>query len=76
MRRSALALLSLLCSGQAWAGDVKVLNRDAAFPEGPFWADGKLYYAEYGGNRVSAAALGASTHPPSARPLPTILLLK
>ena len=53
MRRSALALLSLLCSGQAWAGDVKVLNRDAAFPEGPFWADGKLYYAEYGGNRVS-----------------------
>ena len=53
MRRSALALLCLLCSGQAWAGDVKVLNRDAAFPEGPFWADGKLYYAEYGGNRVS-----------------------
>ena len=29
------------------------MNGDAEFPEGPFWADGKLYYAEYGGNRVS-----------------------
>ena len=45
MRRSALAILCLVCSGQAWAGEAKVLNGDAAFPEGPFWADGTLYYA-------------------------------
>jgi gluconolactonase len=54
MRASALALLCLAAwSGQVSAGDAKVINGDAAFPEGPFWADGKLYYAEYGGNRVS-----------------------
>ena len=53
MRLPALALLCLLSSGQTWAGEAKVLNGEAAFPEGPLWADGKLYYAEYGGNRVS-----------------------
>ena len=30
-----------------------LINGAAEFPEGPFWAEGKLYYAEYGGNRVS-----------------------
>jgi gluconolactonase len=30
-----------------------VINGHADFPEDPFWGDGKLYYAEYGRNRVS-----------------------
>jgi gluconolactonase len=54
MLRSALAFLCLaVLSGRLWAGEVQVINGDAEFPEGPFWADGKLYYAEYGGNRIS-----------------------
>ncbi len=54
MHRSALVALCLaLLAGPLRAGEVNVINADAAFPEGPFWADGKLYYAEYGGNRVS-----------------------
>ena len=54
MHRSALVFLSLaLLASPLRAGEVNVINADAAFPEGPFWADGKLYYAEYGGNRVS-----------------------
>jgi gluconolactonase len=52
--RPALILACLAAfSAPLWAGDVKVINGQAKFPEGPFWADGKLYYAEYGGNRVS-----------------------
>jgi sugar lactone lactonase YvrE len=43
-----------MLSGRLWAGEALVINGDAEFPEGPFWADGELYYAEYGGNRVSA----------------------
>jgi gluconolactonase len=54
MLRSALAVLCLaVLSGRLWAGEVQIINGDAEFPEGPFWADGNLYYAEYGGNRVS-----------------------
>jgi gluconolactonase len=34
------------------AGDVRILNRDAYFPEGPVWYQGKLYYVEYGRNTV------------------------
>jgi sugar lactone lactonase YvrE len=36
----------------AQAQVVKVLNRDAYFPEGPIWHQGKLYYVEYGRNTV------------------------
>jgi gluconolactonase len=54
MNRSTFAFLSAaMVSGPLLAGEVQVINGDAAFPEGPFWTDGKLYYAEYGGNRVS-----------------------
>src|SRR5687768_14984349 len=31
----------------------QTINGDASFPEGPVMIDGKLYYAEYGGSRVS-----------------------
>ena len=36
----------------AQAGDVKVINAEARFPEGPVWHDGKLHYVEYGGHTV------------------------
>ncbi|MBV8910827.1 MAG: hypothetical protein JOZ89_08705, partial [Gammaproteobacteria bacterium] len=31
----------------AHAAEVKVLNEDAHFAEGPIWYRGKLYYVEY-----------------------------
>jgi gluconolactonase len=37
-----LAYLSAVC-----AADIKVLNDDAHFAEGPIWYKGKLYYVEY-----------------------------
>lgn len=54
MNRSTFAFLcAVVLSGPLSAGEIQVINGEAEFPEGPFWADGKLYYAEYGGNRVS-----------------------
>src|SRR5215475_5681448 len=49
-----LALL-LVASGasHAQADDVKVLNDDAHFAEGPIWYQGKLYYVEYDRNSVT-----------------------
>jgi sugar lactone lactonase YvrE len=38
----------------AHADDVRVLNDDAHFPEGPVWYRGKLYYVEYDRNSVTA----------------------
>lgn len=37
----------------AWADDVKVLNADAHYPEGPVWYRDKLYYVEYDRNTVT-----------------------
>jgi gluconolactonase len=34
------------------AGELRVLNDDAHFPEGPVWYQGKLYYVEYDRNAV------------------------
>jgi gluconolactonase len=39
----------LPCAAQ---GDIKVLNADAYYPEGPVWYHDKLYYVEYGRNAV------------------------
>jgi gluconolactonase len=51
-----MALLEfLLVAGialQAHAGQPRVLNADAHFPEGPIWYHGKLYYVEYDRNTV------------------------
>ena len=50
-------LLSLLLIASAAAGaradDIKVLNDDAHFAEGPIWYHGKLYYVEYDRNSVT-----------------------
>ncbi len=48
----ATLLAALLLSAAAAAGEVKVINPEAAFPEGPVWHDGMLYYVEYGGHTV------------------------
>lgn len=48
-------------SSSLLAGDAAVIDGDADFPEGPYWADDKLYYAEYGGNRVSVWDGGSSS---------------
>jgi sugar lactone lactonase YvrE len=54
MQRLMLAFLCLaVLPARLWAGEIQVINGAAEFPEGPFWAEGKLYYAEYGGDRVS-----------------------
>jgi len=50
-------LLSMLLIASAAAGtraeDIKVLNDDAHFAEGPIWYHGKLYYVEYDRNSVT-----------------------
>jgi gluconolactonase len=49
-----LALLFLASAApMARSADVKVLNDDAHFPEGPIWYQGKLYYVEYDRNSVT-----------------------
>ena len=52
MCRLTLALLVGLAATPAFAGDIKVINDKAAFPEGPAFVDGKLHYVEYGGNTI------------------------
>ena len=56
MRRLSLgfALIAATLTVRAAAPEVKVLNADASYPEGPTWYHGKLYYVEYGRNAVTA----------------------
>lgn len=56
--RSSLRRWLALCLVPAAAlaaagGQVRVLNDDVHFPEGPFWYQGKLYYVEYDRNTVT-----------------------
>jgi sugar lactone lactonase YvrE len=50
---AVLAAASSLAVIPANAEMPRTINADASFPEGPAMVDGKLYYAEYGGNRIS-----------------------
>lgn len=43
-----LALCGILASTAMAAETIKIINEKAAFPEGPLWYDGKLFYVEYG----------------------------
>ena len=53
MRLYLLGLLAVAsAASDACAADVKVLNDDAHFAEGPIWYHGKLYYVEYDRNSV------------------------
>jgi gluconolactonase len=58
--RTFLTAAALLVSAAAFAAafaagsdDVRILNEDAHFPEGPIWYHGKLYYVEYDRNTVT-----------------------
>ena len=53
--KTCLLSLLLIASGAAGAGadDIKVLNDDAHFAEGPIWYHGKLYYVEYDRSSVT-----------------------
>jgi sugar lactone lactonase YvrE len=50
MRLICGLLFAIACC--AGTGEVRVLNDDAHFPEGPVWYRGKLYYVEYDRNTV------------------------
>ncbi len=54
MKSCLLALLVLAgAAPMARSADVKILNDDAHFAEGPVWYQGKLYYVEYDRNSVT-----------------------
>jgi gluconolactonase len=53
LRNHWLTLLALAALSNARAADLKVLNDDAHFAEGPIWHHGKLYYVEYDRNSVT-----------------------
>ncbi|TPM29448.1 MULTISPECIES: SMP-30/gluconolactonase/LRE family protein [unclassified Mesorhizobium] len=44
--------IALALTASAQAADVKVINDDAWFAEGPIWYQDKLFYVEYGRNTV------------------------
>ncbi len=52
MKMIVASLVLALSASVAGAGEVKVINEKAAFPEGPAFIDGKLHYVEYGANTV------------------------
>jgi gluconolactonase len=49
----ALVTAPLAIAPQAMAADIRVINDDAHYPEGPIWYQGKLYYVEYDRNSVT-----------------------
>jgi gluconolactonase len=52
MKFAVIAATMLMCAGSALAADVKVIDADAKFPEGPFVENGVLYYAQYGAGEI------------------------
>ena len=54
MRKYWLSVLLLAAAlSRVHAADLRVLNDDAHFAEGPIWYHGKLYYVEYDRNSVT-----------------------
>jgi gluconolactonase len=50
---AALVLAALaFVAAPAGAGEIRAVNKLSYFPEGPVWFEGKLYYVEYGKDRV------------------------
>jgi sugar lactone lactonase YvrE len=43
---------TIILASAAFAADVKIINPDAHFPEGPVWYHDKLFYVEYARNTV------------------------
>ena len=52
MKLKIALALALLAGGAARAADIKVIDADAKFPEGPFVENGVLYYAQYGAGEI------------------------
>lgn len=53
MNRAAMTAALLIALGSAaYAADIKVIDADAKFPEGPFVENGVLYYAQYGAGEI------------------------
>ena len=53
MQKIAIFVLVILLScAVSFASGEKIINENAAFPEGPCWHDDKLFYVEYGGHTV------------------------
>jgi sugar lactone lactonase YvrE len=52
MKPLTAAAVVLLWVGSAHAADIKVIDANAKFPEGPFVEKGILYYAQYGAGEV------------------------
>lgn len=52
--KRALATLAILALSTTLvlAGDIKIIDEKAAFPEGPIFHDGKLIYVEYGASTI------------------------
>ncbi|UCI08094.1 SMP-30/gluconolactonase/LRE family protein [Mesorhizobium sp. B1-1-8] len=49
----SIAIFSLVVGmGSAQAADIKVIDADAKFPEGPFVENGILYFAQYGAGEI------------------------
>ena len=61
MRIACTAVVIFGFSAAAHAQDVQVINPRALFPEGPVMSAGKLLYAEYAGNVVTAWDGNANT---------------
>lgn len=57
----AVAVFATIAVGAATAGEIAVINEKAAFPEGPTFIDGKLYYVEYGAHTIDVWDGSATT---------------
>jgi gluconolactonase len=53
VKKCLTGILTAAAAFGAPAGDIRVLNADVHFPEGPVWYHGKLYYVEYDRNSVT-----------------------
>jgi gluconolactonase len=51
-RTYLVSCLLCLAGGAALADQVAAIDRDAHYPEGPLWRDGKLFYVEYSASNI------------------------
>jgi gluconolactonase len=49
-----LACLLTLAGTPALSEQITIIDRDAHYPEGPLWRDGKLFYVEYSTSNIKA----------------------
>jgi sugar lactone lactonase YvrE len=48
-----MAICAIAAIGTPALAGVSTINPKAAYPEGPLWHDGKLFYVEYSGNTIT-----------------------